>query len=69
MQLYPKHTKMSPEEKETYDNWMKMNKNSEDNIELVDNTMTNDSIEEDSKDDEKGAAIKMVQMSEKALKV
>ena len=60
---------MSPEEKETYNNVMKIMKNSEDNIEPVDNTITNDSTEEDGKDDEKGAEITMVQMSEKALEV
>ena len=36
---------------------------------MVDNTITNNSTEEDGKDDEKGAAITMVQMSEKALEV
>ena len=53
MKFYPKHTKMSPEEKETYDNEMKMNEKSEDNYEPVDNTITNDNTREYGKDSKK----------------
>ena len=78
MKFNPKHIKMSPKEKETYDNKMEMNKNLEDDIDLVDNTMTNDSTKEDGKDNEKGknkgsnlseAAITMIRICEKALEV
>ena len=78
IKFYPKHTKMSLEEKETYDNEMKIDKNSEDNIELVDNTITIDSTKEDVKDDKKEkkegsnlkeASITMLWISEKALEV
>ena len=76
MKLFPKDTKMSPEEKEKCDNKMKMNEKSEDSNELVDNTITNDSTKEDSKDDKKKknqesnpteAAIGLLHMSKKAL--
>ena len=67
---------MSLEEKETYDDEMRMNKNFEDDNELVDNTITNDSTTNDGKDDEKKknqgsnpteVAIDLLYMSEKAL--
>ena len=53
IKLFSKDTMMSPEDKEKNDNEMKMNKNSEDNNELVDNTITNNSTKEDGKDDKK----------------
>ena len=67
---------MSPEEMETYDNEMQMNKNAEDNNELVDNTIIKDSTKEDGEDNDEEkneglnpteAVITMLQMSEKAL--
>ena len=76
MNLFPKDTKVSPEEKETYDNEIKMNKKSEDNNELVNNTITNGSTKEDGKDDKREknqgsnsteAAIDLLQMSKKTL--
>ena len=63
------NTKVTPEEKKTYDSLMKVMKELNNNIELIDNTLTNNSKKADGKDDEKGAAIAMIHMSAKALEV
>lgn len=76
MKLFPKGTKMSSEEKETYDNQMRMDKKSKNNNELVDNMITNDSTKEDSKDNKTKknqgsnpteASTGLLQMNEKVL--
>ena len=60
---------MTPEEKKTYDSLMKVMNEAKNKDQLVDNATTNNSTEEDGKEDMKGVAIAMVEMDEKTLEV